>query len=74
MKIQAIIKPNSRHNEGVVLTGDVYEVRVKVPAVEGKANARAMELLAKHFGVTKVSAKLVRGAKSKHKIFEIEQS
>lgn len=47
-------------------------MRVKEPAVEGKANARAIELLAKHFGVPKTRVKLVSGVTSKHKVFEVD--
>lgn len=72
MKIHAHIKPNSKHDEGVFEKDGVYEIRVKAPAVEGKANARAVELLAIHFGTSKTKVRLVRGATSKQKTFEIE--
>lgn len=72
MKIHAQIKPNSKHFEGVELKDGVYIVRVKPPAIEGKANIRAIELLAQYFGVSKTQVKLARGAASKYKIFEID--
>jgi len=48
-----------------------FEVRVGVPPVEGKANKRAVELLAKHFLVSKSQIELVSGHKSKFKVFSL---
>ena len=73
MKISVHIKPNSRHREEVVKNNDdTLTVYVKAPAIEGRANAAAIKLLAKHFEVTPSKVKLVRGATSKYKIFEID--
>ena len=73
MKISVHIKPNSHHREEVVKTDDdVLTVYVKAPAIEGRANAAAIKLLAKHFKVTSSKVKLVRGVTSKYKIFEID--
>lgn len=73
MKISVHIKPNSRHREKVVKNDDdTLTVYVKAPAIEGRANAAAIKLLAKHFKVASSKVKLVRGATSKYKIFEID--
>lgn len=73
MKISVHIKPNSRHREEVVKNDDdTLTVYVKAPAIEGRANAAAIKLLAKHFRVASYKVKLVRGATSKYKIFEID--
>ena len=73
MKISVHIKPNSRHREEVVKNNDdTLTVYVKAPAIEGRANAAAIKLLAKHFKVSPSKVKLVRGATSKYKIFEID--
>ena len=73
MKISVYIKPNSRHREEVVKNDDdTLTVYVKAPAIEGRANAAAIKLLAKHFKVAPSKVKLVRGATSKYKIFEID--
>ncbi|WP_243826524.1 DUF167 domain-containing protein [Candidatus Nanosynbacter sp. TM7-057] len=73
MKISVHIKPNSRHREEVVKNDDdTLTVYVKSPAIEGRANAAAIKLLAKHFKVASSKVKLVRGATSKYKIFEID--
>lgn len=73
MKISIHIKPNSRHREEVVKNDDdTLTVYIKAPAIEGRANAAAIKLLAKHFKVSPSKVKLVRGATSKYKIFEID--
>ena len=73
MKISVYIKPNSRHREEVVKNDDdTLTVYIKAPAIEGRANAAAIKLLAKHFRVASSKVKLVRGASSKYKIFEID--
>ena len=73
MKVSVRIKPNSRYREEVVKNDDdALTVYVKAPAIEGRANAAAIKLLAKYFKVTSSKVKLVRGATSKYKIFEID--
>ena len=75
MKIPARLKPNSRHREEVVVGSDgTYIIYTKAPAIEGRANAAAIKLLAKYFGVPQSQVKLVRGATSKHKVFDINNA
>ena len=74
MKISVLIKPNSRHREEVVVGDDgVLTIYTKAPAIEGRANLVAAKLLAKHFGVAPSKVRLVRGAASKYKVFEIDK-
>lgn len=73
MKIPATIKPNSRHREEVVVGSDgTYIIYTKAPAIEGRANAAAIKLLAQYFGVPQSGVRLVRGARAKHKMFLID--
>lgn len=75
MKISVHLKPNSRHREEVVVGDDgSLMVYTKAPTIEGRANVAAMKLLAKHFGVAPSKVKLVRGAASKYKVFEIDRA
>lgn len=75
MKISAHLKPNSRHREEVVANDDgSLTVYTKAPAIEGRANAVAVKLLAKHFGMAPSKVKLVRGAASKYKVFEVDKA
>lgn len=75
MKISVHLKPNSRHREEVVVGDDgVLTIYTKAPAIEGRANLAAVKLLAKHFGVAPSKVKLLHGATSKHKVFEIDDT
>ena len=75
MRISARLKPNSRHREEVVLGDDgSLTIYTKAPAIEGRANLAAVKLLAKHFGVALSKVKLLRGATSKYKVFEVDKS
>ena len=75
MKISTRLKPNSRHREEVAPNDDgSLTVYTKAPAIEGRANAAAAKLLAKYFGVAPSKVKLLHGATSKHKVFEIDDT
>ena len=75
MKFSIHLKPNSRHREEVITNDDgSLTIYIKAPAIEGRANAAAAKLLAKHFGVAPSKIKLVRGATSKYKVFEIDKA
>lgn len=75
MKLSVHLKPNSRHREEVVVGDDgSLTIYTKAPAIEGRANLAAVKLLAKHFGVSSSKVKLLRGANSKYKVFEVDKS
>ena len=75
MRISARLKPNSRHREEVVVGDDgVLTIYTKALAIEGRANMAAAKLLAKYFGVASSKVKLVRGASSKYKVFEVDKA
>lgn len=75
MKISVHLKPNSRHREEVVPNDDgSLTIYTKAPAIEGRANLAAGKLLAKYFVVAPSRVKLLRGATSKYKVFNIDQS
>ena len=71
-QVFAVIKPNSRRREGVIEgEGGALVVYTKESAIEGRANAAAIKLIAEHFDVSRMSVKLIRGHTSKYKVFEI---
>ena len=75
MKISVHLKPNSRHREEVVVGDDgVLTIYTKAPAIEGRANVAAAKLLAKYFDVAPSKVKLVCGAASKYKVFEVNKA
>lgn len=75
MKISIHLKPNSRHREEVVTNDDgSLTIYTKAPAIEGRANVAAVKLLAKYFDVSSSKLKLLRGATSKYKVFEVDKA
>ncbi|MCB0392906.1 MAG: DUF167 domain-containing protein [Bdellovibrionales bacterium] len=71
MRINVLVKTKSK-NEGIEkLTDDSFVVRINVPPIEGRANKRVTELLAKFFNCPKTQIVLIKGTKSKNKVFEI---
>nr|WP_216917745.1 DUF167 domain-containing protein [Nocardia noduli] len=72
--MKATIKPNSRKGPLIETLDDgTLQLYVRAPAVEGKANRAAIELLAEHYGVPKSAVRLAAGATSRHKRFEIDR-
>ncbi len=51
---------------------EYYTVSVKEAPKEGRANEAIVKLLARHFGVSRSEVRLVSGATSKRKVFEIK--
>lgn len=71
MKIRIKVKPNARENSVKEIEPGYYEVKVSVPAEKGKANNRVIELISKHFGVSKSKVTIVKGLAYKEKLIEI---
>ena len=77
MKIRCKIKPNSKKGNLIQKSqdenGEFFEIFVREPAVEGKANLAVIKLLSEEFNISKTKISLKNGAKSRFKIFEIEK-
>ena len=77
MKIRCKIKPNSKKGNLIKRSqdenGEFFEIFVREPAIEGKANLAVIKLLSKEFGISKSRVSLKTGIKSRFKIFEIEK-
>lgn len=72
MQITVFVHPNSKRPRiDKDLLGDLH-VYVNQPPLEGKANRAVIEALAEHFKVSRSWIKLIRGEKSKIKVFEIK--
>ena len=70
MKIRVRVAPNSKIEE-VIKEGDMFLVRVKEPAKEGKANRAVIKLLADYFGVPQRQIAISSGFSSRNKIIDI---
>lgn len=71
MRITVLVKTGSRHNRVQQIDESTFHIHVSVPPVEGKANARVIELLAEFFDKPKSSFRFVRGLKSKEKVLDV---
>jgi uncharacterized protein (TIGR00251 family) len=72
MKIRVKATPNSKKEE-VTKEGDIFLVRVKEPAREGKANLAVIKVLAGYFGVAKSQVSILSGFASRNKVIEISK-
>jgi uncharacterized protein len=67
-------QPGARATEVAGLHGDALKVRVAAPALEDRANEALARFLAERLAVPKRQVRLVSGAKSREKRFEVEGS
>jgi len=72
MFIRVRVTPNAREASVTRVSESVFEVRVDEKALHGRANRRLLEVMAKHLGVPKSKISIVRGAKSRDKIIELD--
>ena len=71
------VQPGAKANEIVgwmadALGGEVLKIRLRAPAVEGKANAALMQFLAEILGLRARQITLERGDKSRDKVVRVE--
>jgi uncharacterized protein (TIGR00251 family) len=72
VKIRIRVTANSKIEE-VIKGGDMFLVRVKEPAKEGRANRAAIKLLADYFGVPQGQVVISSGFSSRIKVIDITQ-
>ena len=76
MLIYLKVKPNQRFDKIERIENDAgnqgtWQVRLKAPAVDGKANERLVEYLSKVLGLPKSKISLVKGQTARIKCVEI---
>ncbi len=69
LKVRVI--PNARKTGFAGFREDEVVLRINAPAVEGKANAEAVNFVARYFCVPRSAVLVVGGERSRHKIFQI---
>ena len=67
VKVHAGEKKNRLEQKGA----DSYEIWVKAPAEQGRANESVRALLAQHLGIAENKLSLINGATSPAKIFRL---
>ena len=65
-------QPGARRDEFVGVRGGVLVVRVRAPALEGRANRALCQLVARRLGVRASRVSVVRGQRSRDKLIRIE--
>jgi uncharacterized protein (TIGR00251 family) len=66
------IVPNAKQDKVVGEHGAAIKIKLRAPAVEGKANAALRSFLAQELKISERSILLERGQKSREKIIHIE--
>jgi uncharacterized protein (TIGR00251 family) len=70
-QIKVRVIPNAKRDEFAGQRDGEMVLRLNAPAVEGKANKAAVEFVSKFFDVPRSAVLLIRGERSRHKIFQI---
>lgn len=73
MKLFVKAKPSAKQESVTKLSENTYVVAVKEPPVDGRANYAIARALAKHLRVAPSQVRLLGGATSRQKLFEISK-
>lgn len=71
MKIEVNSHPGSRQEKIIEINPSKFEIWIKQPAIENKANKEIINLLSDYLNVNKSRIRLVKGKTSRHKLFDI---
>lgn len=71
MRINVLVKPNSKRGDLVVSDNNGITVFLRAKPRENAANLNLIKVLSKHFSVPKTSIRIIAGHKSRQKIVEI---
>lgn len=72
MYIRVKVTPGAKKEQVVRTAPDTFEVSVKEPAKQNRANRRVQELIARECGVEPSHARLISGHRNLRKIFSVE--
>ena len=70
--LNVFVQPSSSKDEVVGIYGEYLKIKITTLPLEGKANLHLIKLLAKQFGVAKSQVILIKGEKSRKKIFRVK--
>ena len=73
MLIKVKIFVNTGKREIARKSEDVFEIKVKAKPEMGKANRETIEILSKFFKIPESNIKLIKGRKTRNKIFKINR-
>jgi len=63
--------PNASRDALAGWMGEALKVKVRAPALDGRANESLCELVARELGLPRRAVEIVRGARSRSKVVEI---
>ena len=72
MILQVKIHPNSKENKIIKFNDNILELKIKAPAIEGKANKELIKYLSEIFNIKKSSINIKNGEHSKIKLINID--
>jgi uncharacterized protein len=72
IRLKVRVTPNARKNAIVSWTEEELWLKIKAPAVEGKANAALIDYLSELTGIPRAKIQLKAGEKARIKLIEID--
>jgi len=66
------VQPGAKASEVAGLYGEALKIRLRAPAVDGKANAALIDFIAARLGVAKSAVTLKSGQSSRSKLIAVE--
>ena len=72
MYIKLYVNADAKREVFIARNENTFDVSVKEPAERNLANTRAMELIARHFGIAVGKVKIVNGHHSPSKLLRVD--
>jgi uncharacterized protein len=72
MLINVTVTARASKDEVIVVSDNIFKVKVTAVPVKGQANQRVIELLSKHFKVPKSQIEIKAGKTAKEKLVQIK--
>jgi uncharacterized protein (TIGR00251 family) len=69
--VRAKVRAGARKESFQAKSETVFEISVKEPAEENRANARVVALIARHFRVAAIKVRIVKGQRSPGKTLRV---
>ena len=71
-RLKVYVQPRASHTTIVGLRYDSLHIRLSSPPVDNAANEALVRLLAARLGIARRNVRVVAGARSRHKVVEID--
>jgi uncharacterized protein (TIGR00251 family) len=72
MYIKLKVTPDSKEEQFTKIADDHFDIRVKEPAEQNRANTRVLALVREHFGPRAKAIRIVSGHQSPSKIISVD--